>query len=440
MTTSVIGQLGASNDEVERGILPAHWFSSEELFAIEREKVFGRGWMFVGHLSEIAAPGDFQLRKLAGESVIFVHGHDDRHRVLVNSCRHRGGMICRSDKGNAEHFECPWHAWTYSNDGALVGVPGAVGYSADFDKSDHGLLEVRSEQHAGFVFATFDNDAQPLHDELSGMDWYLDLAARRSERGLKVVGSPTVWTIPANWKFAADNFVGDTGHFASVHGCSLELGLYPFVELDYFANIQVGDGHGLFFNGIRYPKPGRSFLELRGYPVELVDSLHRNLSEGQVEFLDRSIAYGATIFPNTSFFDPVFADLDGLFPAGFCSFFSIRVWQPVSATQTEVWSWLLVEGEFDEQQSASIYNSYMRTFGASGMLEGDDVAAWEGGTRTAGGLGNRNIPRLLIQGHDLPVDTEMPGPGTAYASPNPFACGENSQRGFYKRWYSEMSR
>jgi PAH dioxygenase large subunit len=47
------------------GELPAAIFNDEDVFALEREKVFGRSWIYLGHESEIPEPGDYVLRYIA---------------------------------------------------------------------------------------------------------------------------------------------------------------------------------------------------------------------------------------------------------------------------------------------------------------------------------------------------------------------------------------
>ena len=45
-------------------------------------------------------------------------------KALLNSCRHRGAMICRERTGNARQFYCMYHGWSYNTDGSLKQVPG----------------------------------------------------------------------------------------------------------------------------------------------------------------------------------------------------------------------------------------------------------------------------------------------------------------------------
>ena len=48
--------------------------------------------------------------------------------LLLNRCAHRGNQVCDDAKGNSSTFRCPYHGWTYRNNGELVGFPFFKGY------------------------------------------------------------------------------------------------------------------------------------------------------------------------------------------------------------------------------------------------------------------------------------------------------------------------
>jgi phenylpropionate dioxygenase-like ring-hydroxylating dioxygenase large terminal subunit len=116
----------------------ASLYTDPRIFDDEMERIFRRGWVFVGHDSEIPSPGDFVTRRVGTEPVIMVRSTDGGVAVLVNRCMHRGTMVCPADRGSARTFTCPYHGWTYDISGELLGVPYPGGY-ASFDKSAHGL-------------------------------------------------------------------------------------------------------------------------------------------------------------------------------------------------------------------------------------------------------------------------------------------------------------
>jgi phenylpropionate dioxygenase-like ring-hydroxylating dioxygenase large terminal subunit len=87
----------------------ASLYIDPRIFDDEMERIFRRGWVFVGHDSEIRHPGDFVTREIGTEPVIMVRGKDRGVSVLVNRCMHRGTMVCLADRGNARTFTCPYH-------------------------------------------------------------------------------------------------------------------------------------------------------------------------------------------------------------------------------------------------------------------------------------------------------------------------------------------
>ncbi len=135
----------------------------------ERKRVFERCWIYVGHGSELKERGAFRTRTVAGRPVIFCRDEAGQVRCLVNSCRHRGAIVCSEREGKQRYFTCPYHGWTYDGTGALVTVPGDDAYGPAFDKATLGLAAPpRLEAYRDFWFLTFDRAAEPLEKYLAG--------------------------------------------------------------------------------------------------------------------------------------------------------------------------------------------------------------------------------------------------------------------------------
>jgi phenylpropionate dioxygenase-like ring-hydroxylating dioxygenase large terminal subunit len=85
------------------------------------------------------------------ESVILCRDREERVRVFLNSCRHRGMKVCRYDEGNTPVFTCPYHGWSDATDGTLVGVPFfREAYHGKLDRSQFGLVDIteaKSSEH-----------------------------------------------------------------------------------------------------------------------------------------------------------------------------------------------------------------------------------------------------------------------------------------------------
>jgi len=93
------------------------------VFGEEMERIFVRGWAFVGHESEIPEPGDWVTRRIGREPVIFVRDREGTAHVLANRCAHRGTTLCWAARGNSRSFVCTYHGWTFALGGELIGVP-----------------------------------------------------------------------------------------------------------------------------------------------------------------------------------------------------------------------------------------------------------------------------------------------------------------------------
>ena len=142
-------------------------FVNEEIYREELERVFARSWLFVGHESQIPKPGDFFVSSMGEESVILCRGRAGQIHVFLNSCRHRGMKVCRYDEGSTAVFTCPYHGWSYSTDGRLVGVPYFRAYRSQLDRSQWGLVEVAQLcNYKGSVWATWDPAAPPFLEYL----------------------------------------------------------------------------------------------------------------------------------------------------------------------------------------------------------------------------------------------------------------------------------
>ena len=145
-------------DDRERGVFRVKRaaMTREDVWALERERIFDTCWLYIGHDSEIEAPGDFVRRRVAGRPLVLVRGQDGAVRALINSCTHRGARVCRQDKGNAKSFQCFYHAWTFNTEGALVGIPDRDGYAPGVDPTQLGLRHVpRLDCYRDFWFVSF---------------------------------------------------------------------------------------------------------------------------------------------------------------------------------------------------------------------------------------------------------------------------------------------
>ncbi|MBU7436246.1 (2Fe-2S)-binding protein [Burkholderia multivorans] len=185
--------------------IPKEVFHDSELFEDELKRIFyGDEWHIIGHVSEIPQRGDFKTFSLGRVPLLVTRGQDGRVRCFLNSCTHRGNQLEPSSSGNRKEFECPYHRWLFSTNGELVGCPGSREFSPGFEKENHGLIEVRSEQYFGLLCVTLGQNTPPL------LDWLGSEVARvlRTVLGgdgqLRLLGYQKV-KYASNWKGYADN-------------------------------------------------------------------------------------------------------------------------------------------------------------------------------------------------------------------------------------------
>ena len=206
----------------------ASLYTDARIFADEMERIFHRGWVFVGHASEVPRPGDFVTRRVGAQPVIMVRGRDGEVSVLVNRCRHRGTMLCTTERGHARTFACPYHGWTYDVDGALLGVPYPGGYAA-LDKRELGLAPApRVSSYRGFVFASFAAAGITLAEHLGAATGLIDRSCDLSPAGeIKLTAGWVKHRCAANWKTLPEND-SDGYHLGFVH-----LALFKTVRMQY---------------------------------------------------------------------------------------------------------------------------------------------------------------------------------------------------------------
>ena len=434
--------LATALGQVREGMLPAFIYNDDEIFKLERDRLFARAWMYVGHESEIPKPGDFMVRRVLQDSFVITRDEAGHVHALFNMCLHRGMQICRAEAGAATSFRCPYHGWTYRNDGRLIGLPfhqEAFGGEEAYPKQDQTLLPApRLAIVRGLIFLSLDPDAPTIEQYLGDFAFYLDFYAAQSASGLQV-RPPQRWRIKANWKIGAENFAGDMYHTPQTHVSVVEIGLFrePKAEkrkdgTTYWA------GNG---GGTTYKLPPGGFAERMayvGYPPDMVARMRQRWSAEQLAIVGDNgfMPSAATIFPNLSFVHnwPKVADTD---TDDVQPFISIRLWQPISADETEVLSWFAVDAEAPEWFKERSYKAYLMCFGSSGMFEQDDVENWTSLTTMASGTMAR---RLVLNGRMglLPDGTAIADPlppdRWAGAGESRVGYGEYNQRQLLSRW------
>ena len=251
---------------------------------IEREQIFHRSWQFLCHEENLRQPGDYVSASIEGQSVVALRNRDGELAAFYNVCKHRGHELL-TGSGNVKRVTCPYHAWTYDLDGALVNAPRSE-YLENFEQKSICLDRVRLEVFCHLVFVNLDADAVPLGQQ-SGkladeiMQYAPDLASLTFAHRL-------TYRIKANWKSVVDNFL-ECYHCPVAHkgfSSMIDMDTYQVkthgIYSSHMAKARLGDNkaydisnasvtdHAVWFlwpnlTLMRYPGSG-NFMVWRFYP------------------------------------------------------------------------------------------------------------------------------------------------------------------------------
>jgi Rieske 2Fe-2S family protein len=257
--------------------LPNRYYTAAEIYAEERVRVFGQRWVCAGRAAELPEAGDYLLCPIAGESVIVVRGADGAPRAFYNVCRHRGTRLCELPRGHfSETIQCPYHAWTYTIDGQLIGAP-HMQEVVGFDKRDYPLHPVALAEWEGFVFVNLASEPEPFAQAfapLAGRFSRFNLPALRAARRID-------YDVAANWKLIFQNY-SECLHCPVIHPGLAKLTPYTSGENDLFEGPFLGGYMVITKEGGSLTMSGRAC----GVPV------------GRLPAEDLHRVYFYSIFPN----------------------------------------------------------------------------------------------------------------------------------------------
>lgn len=338
-----------------------------DVFAKERDRIFEHSWLYLGHETELRKKNDFTTRTVAGRPLIFARDNKGQIRVWVNSCPHRGAMLCREPQGNARFLTCFYHGWSFSTAGDMVSMPGDDAYGGRFERPDL-AAPPRVDSYRGFVFVSFDQDIVDLKTYLAGATEYLDLVCDQSAAGMEVLQGTHEYSVKANWKLLVENSI-DGYHAVSTHQRYFEMVLAARGKLDPSAlgksrGIDLGNGHaviagapateGLF---------GRPLSEAGA--AERAERFERFRERYGSGWVDRMMGNrNLVIFPNLVIVDLVMGVV-------------VRKIDPVTPDYLEVTAWELAPPEEGDELRKQRLDNFLTFWGPGGLASPDDVEALE---------------------------------------------------------------
>lgn len=398
-------------------------YTSQEVFDREIGKLFSEGWVYVAHESEIPEPGDYLTRNLGRQPVIVSRSKDGSIHVLANRCTHRGNKICSSSTGNANSYRCPYHGWTFANDGRLIAISMKQGYHDRHDQIREELALgkcQRVDSYRGFIFASFASDGITLLEHLGRATSAIDRLSDLSPTGqVQLTGGWMKHRQGCNWKMVIENNV-DGYHALFTHQSVYEA-VQPAKVSHQPQKVDVvvrdmGDGHCEIDYSEEYTKLDEEFVWFGRMPRE-------KAPEYVAAMVD---AYGPEKAHRTFVIGPPHTLI---FPNLFLAEMNVMVVEPVAPGETIAYTTpAYLKGS--PEMNRRILRRCEGAMGPSGFLIADDG---EIASRNQKGLAAER-PEWLELSRGLEDDiTDESG------TKNYDKSAETPQRGFWRQWATAMA-
>ncbi len=275
--------VGRMLDHVENGTtdqadevltVPSAAYSDPDIWQQEMDLIFKKVPLMVGLSNELPEPGSFKTLEILDQPLLVTRQKDGSVRVMFNVCTHRGMVLTEEENGKRGVFTCPYHGWSFSNDGTLRGVADAHKFG-DIDKDCYGLTQLPAYERGGLIFAVltpgqevdFEGYLGGMIEDIEQLDfpnWYY--CGQRDIFG-------------GNWKVAYDGYL-EGYHFAVAHPDTIHPRTY--------SNIMDFHAYGPHI--------------LIGFPQRSIDKLREVPDQDWCKQENDGYDFIRTIFPNISIF------------------------------------------------------------------------------------------------------------------------------------------
>lgn len=352
----------------EKGIYQCHRgiFTDPELFELEMTHIFEGNWVYLAHESQVADPGDFYTLTIGRQPVMITRDKEGQLHGLINSCSHRGAMLATRKKGNKSSFTCPFHGWTFSNNGKLLKAKDEKtgDYPPCFKKEgSHDLKPMaKFENYRGFLFGSLEPDVVSLEEWLGETRKIIDLIVDSAADGLEVLRGSSSYTYEGNWKLQMENGA-DGYHVSVVHWNYASTMSRRNYEEDGVKTVDA-NGWSKSVGGVYGFENGHMLLWTQVLNAE-VRPIHRHFDSLKSQFGDERASMmvnqtrNLALYPNLYLMDQFSTQL--------------RIVRPIAVDKTEVTIFCFApKGEPLEDRTLRI-RQYEDFFNVSGMGTPDDL-------------------------------------------------------------------
>ena len=343
-------------------------FTDPQLFELEMKHIFEGNWIYMAHESQIPNKNDYFTTFMGRQPVFIARNRQGELNAFINACSHRGAMICRHKRDNKATFTCPFHGWTFNNNGKLLKVkdPDGAGYPEQFNTDgSHDLTRVaRFENYRGFLFGSLNPDVKPLLDHLGEATKIIDMIVDQSPQGLEVLRGASTYVYDGNWKLQTEN--GADGYHVSATHWNYAATTSRRQELDTQDDVRAMSaggwakqgggfysfehGHLLLWTNWQNPENRPNW----GRREELATEFGQARADWMVQ-RSRNLC----LYPNVYLMDQFSSQ--------------IRTYRPIAVDKTEVTIYCIAPRGEDPAARTHRIRQYEDFFNASGMATPDDL-------------------------------------------------------------------
>ncbi len=287
LSQSEFSQIKGQYDEIatRSHSINTRCYIDPKFLKIEQEQVFHRSWQFLCHEEKLRDPGSYVTLSIEGQSIVGVRNREGELKAYFNVCKHRGHELL-SGEGQTKRITCPYHAWTYDLDGALINAPRSE-HLENFNQKEICLEPVQIETFCHLVFINLDPEASSL--AMQSGDLATEIMRYAPDLADLTFSTRLTYRIRANWKAVVDNFL-ECYHCPVAHkgfSSMIDMDTYQVkthgIYSSHMAKARLGENcayniadatvtdHAVWFlwpnmTLMRYPGRG-NFMVWRFYPI-----------------------------------------------------------------------------------------------------------------------------------------------------------------------------
>jgi choline monooxygenase len=228
------------NDIAKAKTLNKEFYTSSELFELNKEKLFASSWQLVGNSDLVKDPGTIYpftlLENYLDEPLLLTKDKNNIIHLLSNVCTHRGNII--ADRAcPATNLRCKYHGRLFQLDGKFLSMP-EFKEVKDFPSADDNLKQLSMHQWGKWIFTSLNQILPPesfLGEMMNRIGWMpvndFNFRADLSKD----------FIVKAHWALYCENYL-EGFHIPFVHAglnAVIDFGNYT-TELFNWSNLQLG--------------------------------------------------------------------------------------------------------------------------------------------------------------------------------------------------------